>query len=269
MQRVRALSLKAKVCSIYSACAPGASGLALNLLASFLERDMEVFEHDPRLPLYQKYPDLYRDGSHLTYGEGRFVDAYRTYRRIADIRRGRQPWSARGAAALLLRDQVRLNEEGQPIPGECDPARVYTEQERTLLDRLTLQGLSGSPAITYEYWRIRFLHDTDRHDEAIALLESVWQKHRCFERLGGAEPIDLLTAQLTAEVLGLGLYRAYDWASFLANLSAFFQNEDTLRFTTGSHRLPCAMEDAARRIRCMGDRFNAGLVRGHFDPGDF
>ena len=88
-------------------------------------------------------------------------------------------------------------------------------------------------------------------------------------KISGKEVIDLLTAQLAAEALGLGLYRAYDWAAFLAALSPLFREEESLRFTTGSYRLPCALEDAARRIRCMGDRFNAGLVRGHFDPGKF
>ena len=269
----RLLSLKAKVCSIYAACAPGASGMAMNLLASFLVNDMEVFEHDPRLPLFQKHPELLADTPDLSYGENRFCMAFSIYRRIAGIRRGKQPWSAREASALLMRDQVRLDENGRPVPGECNPARVYTKQEAELLDRLTRQGLAGRPAITYEYWRIRFLHDTGRRKEAVSLLERAWKEHRCFDRLSGkdANGIDLVTAQLTAEVLGLELYTEYDWSLYFHNLSRFFRTEfGTPRterlFTTGGHRLPCALEDAVRRIRYMGQRSNSGLMGGYFIP---
>lgn len=273
-------SLRAKACSIYSACAPGASGAALNQLGCFLENQQEAFENDPRLPFFRANPQLHLDLPDLEY-DAPLVNAFRVSRRVYGIRRGQQPYSARKLAELLLRRQVRLDEQGQPAP--CTPDVPFTQTELDFLEEATTRAASiggTGPA----YWRLRYLQaraswlGVDTPDgqhllqQARQALQTAWSLHGCNRRLDqDAAEVDLYAALLAAESLALNAHPGADWVHRYARLTDFYQRKaqeltGLQTFVTTIRLLESHLKDGLDRLLWFGALRNEPLLRNYFHP---
>lgn len=205
----------AKAHSIYAAISAGSSGVALNMLACFLENQQEELENHKELPFFQKNPCLHCEiSSELLEYTDNHVNAFLVYLRIYRIRRGLQPYSARKVAQSLICRRVRLDSSGMPIAGPGgDPD--FTEKEWRFLDEATKHACVGLGS-GYRLPRIRFLNEyiqmldsTGSRDplkmqllqEASKLFKAEWEENNCSMKLKSAskEALDFNTIVLVAE----------------------------------------------------------------------
>ena len=153
-------SYLAKYYCILAALSVGNSGMAYNLLGSLAANDTEVLENNPNLPFFKAHPKLHTEISELAY-QDRFLAAYQIYFLIYNIRRGPQPYSARRLCEFLLRRQVRLDPDGQPVSA-CG-SEPFTSQEFDFLEQATARALFNRQNNEF-YWRARYLHELARQD---------------------------------------------------------------------------------------------------------
>lgn len=183
-------SYVAKAYSIYAALSPGNSGAAYNLLGSLVANDSEQLENNQNLPFFKANPQLHLNVQDLRY-TNRFVSSFKIYLRLYNIRRGSQPYSARRLCELILRRQVRLQENNQPVAAYGN--EPFTDAELSFLEQATTRAMlhrGNSEA----YWRVRFLHEFARKntehkngsrwmDNAARELFIIWRKCSCDEKL--------------------------------------------------------------------------------------
>ena len=213
LEYVCSASYLAKAYCVIAALSPGNSGMAYNLLGSMAENDDEVLENDRNLPFFKENPGLHLDIPDLQYQENH-VASFRIYQQIYNVRRGSQPYSARRLCESLLRRQVRLDQEGEPVP--ADGAEPFTERELELLNQATLRT-SLKKESSGLYWRARFLHELavwDNNSEqfefrlrnAQRALRAVWDKNSCTRKLtelekGQFDGVDFLSVLIILEDL--------------------------------------------------------------------
>lgn len=279
MARLCLLSLRAKACSICSACGPGVSGAALHLLGYMLESQTETFENDSRLPCFQANPGLHLDDLDLAYTDHN-ISAFQVYRRIYDIRRGIQPYPARKLSELLLRRLVCLDDGGQPAA--CESDTPFTPAELDFLEQSTARAAASANPGT-SYWRARYLHerawtlglDTKEGryflQQARQALQTDWERCRCTQRLDRDElNMDMNSARIVAETLALGNADDYDkWPHRYARLSAFFQAQAARldgpqTFQLASRLLEPDFQDCLDRLERFGTAHNENLFRAYF-----
>lgn len=183
-------SYVAKAYSIYAALSPGNSGVAYNLLGSLMANNSEQLENNSKLPFFKANPKLHLDVQDLWY-ENRFVASFKIYLRLYNIRRGSQPYSARRLCELILRRQVRLQENNQPVTAHGN--EPFTDAELSFLEQATTRAMLNH-GNSEAYWRVRFLHEMARKnmehkngshwmDSAARELRMIWRKCSCDEKL--------------------------------------------------------------------------------------
>lgn len=236
-------SYVAKLLSIRAALHEGACGAALNMLGCFCENQQERLENHPDLLFFQTHPDL-----HCAIAEEELEDpewavhAWQLYRRIYQIQRGLQPYSARCLADLLLNRRVRLNEAGEAVTGPGGTLQ-WKRKELDFLWEATARSCTSQGSGS-EIWRIRFLNELlelpaeepylrdralEREDlerEAAYRYQREWARCRCQDRLEnrGNLAVDLYTVLLMAEYEPVRPV-PLDAALWKSGLYAFFQGK--------------------------------------------
>lgn len=263
-------SYTAKAHSIYAAISQGTSGAALNMLACFLENQQEELENHPSLPFFKKCPEFHldMDAAELEY-PSHHLRAFFAYRRIYNIRRGPQPYSARKLAQALLARRVRLNEAGLPVDGPGSDNRL-TKQERKFLEEATRRACE-EPRTGHRIPRIRFLHECIENpsegedisrltEEAHILFQHEWALCGCQEKLqsGSSLGVDLNSVLMAAEYTQ-GYLDAAQPKSWDVRLCAFFQqqlqfpSDHSVIYTTGTRMRKEYLQEAWTRLCRLSD----------------
>jgi len=233
-------SLRAKALSIYSACAPGASGAALNHLGFHLENQGDAAENAPSLSFFRDFPHRHLDIPELEYDQPA-VDAFRVYRRVYDVRRGLQPYSSRKLAELLLTRRVRLDEAGQPHP--CTPEVPFNRTELDFLEQATCRAATARRVVA-GYWRARYLHeralflgaDTPEGAQLLEKARTALARDQATERQLHKSPT-LYSALLMVEDMALNYAaRPAGFAEQLQTLSHLLQTETQLWHNSSGER---------------------------------
>lgn len=264
-------SYTAKAHSIYAAISHGTSGAALNMLACFLENQQEELENHPGLPFFKKCPEFHldMDAAELEY-PSHHLRAFFAYRRIYNIRRGPQPYSARKLAQALLARRVRLNEAGLPVDGPGYDNRL-TKQERKFLEEATRRACE-EPRTGHRIPRIRFLHECIEDpsegedisrltEEAHMLFQHEWALCGCQEKLrsGSSLGVDLNSVLMAAEYTQ-GYLDAAQPKSWDVRLCAFFQQQlqfpadHSILYTTGTRMRKEYLQEAWTRLCRLSDQ---------------
>lgn len=148
-------SYAAKANCVFAALSPGHSGMACNLLGSMAANDDEVLGNNKFLPFFRENPKQHLDIPGLAY-ENRFDAAFQIFLLIYNIRRGPQPYSARRLCELMLRHQVRLDQNNQPVSGMKETP--FSEVELSFLKRAMAHAMM-KPGNSELYWNTRYLHE--------------------------------------------------------------------------------------------------------------
>lgn len=181
-------SYVAKANSVFAALSPGHSGMACNLLGCMAANDDEVFGNSKFLPFFRENPKLNLEVPGLAY-EDRFIASFQIFLLIYNIRRGPQPYSARRLCELMLRRQVRLDKNNQPVLGIRDDP--FTKTELLFLKRAMAHTMM-KPGKFEILWNIYYLHELalQRKDgeeaeanqnSAECALRSAWKQYSCDE----------------------------------------------------------------------------------------
>lgn len=271
-------SYLAKAYSIFAALSPGNSGMAYNLLGTMLANDDEQLENNKKLAFFKANPELHLEIPGLNY-EDRFAAAFKTYRAIYNIRRGPQPYSARRLCELLLRRQVALDENTQPIQISeykpfCNSEWIFMEQaiKRAILNR----GSSGA------YWYARYLHEAviqgQEHDDLDArmgraerALQAAWKKCSCDKKLlslknRSFKDVDIISVLIIVEDLLMDHSKAKETRDMLydqifAYLNDYLKKSDVPSYTTGVYDPYGDVHDCLLRINRFKDNEDSFIVQ--------
>jgi len=267
-------SYVAKSHSIYAAISQGTSGAALNMLACFLENQQEELENCADLPFFRRNPHLHiQMGPELEYPDHHRL-AFLTYRRIYQIRRGPQPYSARKLAQAVLNRRIRLDTSMQPYAGPGKD-RALTQQELEFLQEATSRACEN-PGAGYAIARIQYLHERANSpfntpeaepylDEASMLFQREWTLCGCQEALAASvrsAPVNLNMVFLAAEYTP-GYLKSADPAAWGPRLNTFFrqqleqQGQGPVLYTLGTRMRKEYLREAWRRLCRLEDHVDS------------
>ena len=260
-------SYVAKYYCILAAISPGHSGMAYNLLGSIIANDTEVLENDAHLPFFKANPNIHLEIDNLAY-EHRVLASFQIYLVIYNIRRGPQPYSARRLCEFLLKRQVCLDRDGQPMI--AIGTELFSSYEFDFLEQATSRALMNKNN-SEMYWRARYLHELylqksndpqnkQKQEQAKRAIEEVWKKISGDQKLqdllsNNFTHVDFLSVLVIIESLSLSrsLIKAPDYEIYTRLIQYLKYSKDrillTPKFTTGTNLQMSDIHDCLRRIQ--------------------